>query len=244
MWLKSHLPHCRRLPLFYQANGKNKNLCGNFSLFISRKGRMKQWCGRIISVESRVESSRDASPSRHKPFESESSNRFFRVKTESNDDLVESPKLSIHLDSLIYKLVNVESNINKYFHCVVSFLNTEMITLSCSVRYWSKKTFFLFKTIVTVCVNKTFGYFVKMTQTRVWSHILWLESSHSVKNVNQVITTSFLNVVRVESLKIVTQVESLTRITLSLKWSNLSLKWTNPCLPAGLQSCSWCPYGF
>jgi len=43
-----------------------------------------------------------------------------------------------------------------------------------------------------------------------------VEGSHSVENVTRVESPAFLNMTRVESLKIVTQVESLTLVTLSL----------------------------
>ena len=43
-----------------------------------------------------------------------------------------------------------------------------------------------------------FGDFVKMTQTRVFSHWLWLDSSHSVKNMNRVESPSFLKLTLVK----------------------------------------------
>jgi len=71
-----------------------------------------------------------------------------------------------------------------------------------------KSSFFVCKR--TGFVNQMLGKFVKVTLTRVMSHCLRLESSHSVKNVTRVESPSFLNV---------TRVESLTGITLSLQFA-------------------------
>jgi len=80
----------------------------------------------------------------------------------------------------------------------------------------------------TEFVHEELRDFVKMTLARLSSHWLWLESSHSVKNVTRFGSSHrFLNVTRVESEtpKIVTRVESLTRVTLSVVCSRLDYAW-------------------
>jgi len=69
----------------------------------------------------------------------------------------------------------------------------------------------------------------KMTLTRVSSHWLWLKSSRVIlwkTWLESSRVTIFLTVTRVESesLKIVTRVESLTRVTLSLVTNNSRLR--------------------
>ena len=74
-------------------------------------------------------------------------------------------------------------------------------------HHWSKNCLFLCVQTNWVCPSGT-QRFCKITLDWEPRHWLWLESSHSVKNVNRV--TIFLNVTGVESQspKIVTQVES------------------------------------
>ena len=77
-----------------------------------------QWRGRVIFVVSRVECS-------HNPFESESSKIF------SSWSRVTKTIESVRVISLQIR-ANVESNKNKYFLCVVLFLNTKMFASNCS----------------------------------------------------------------------------------------------------------------
>ena len=70
-------------------------------------------------------------------------------------------------------------------------------------------------------VNQRLWDFANMTLTRVSSHWLWLESSHSVKNVTRVESGHHLSQcdssrVRVTKNRDSSRVESLTRVTLSL----------------------------
>ena len=109
----------------------------------------QQWCGRVIFVESRVESS-------HKPFESESSQshlNFFRVKSESSHGLVESSQSrvtksveSFRVTSLPFQ-VNVESNEIKHCHY---FVKKNIFSFFCfmkknemKISFFSNKILFL-----------------------------------------------------------------------------------------------------
>ena len=58
--------------------------------------------------------------------------------------------------------------------------------------------------------------FVKITLTPVACHCLWLEWNHSVKNVNRIESPLLCDSSQVRVTKIVTRVEWLTLITLSL----------------------------
>ena len=83
-------------------------------------------------------------------------------------------------------------------------------------HHWSKKCSFLCVQTNWVCLSEAQRFCKNGSVSSYW---LWLESRHSVKNVTRV--TIFLNVTRIESEspKITTRVESLTRVTLSLHFT-------------------------
>ena len=102
---------------------------------------------------------------------------------------------------------------SQLYLCVLSshrYDDTLKIEICANIdHHWSKKPhFFVCKR--TAFFNQLLGKFVKMILTRVLSHCLTFESSHSVKNVTRVESPSFLNV---------TWAESLTGVTLSLQFA-------------------------
>ena len=80
--------------------------------------------------------------------------------------------------------------------------------------HWSKKVHF-FACKLTLIVTKMFGDFVKMTLTRFWSHLRWLESNHSAKKryLSGIIKILFLNMTRVTKNRDSSQVDKQTRVT-------------------------------
>jgi len=64
-------------------------------------------------------------------------------------------------------------------------VTTETLRQYWNKRHWGKKSHSI-ECKLTLFVAQTFQDFAKMTLTQVSSHWLWLESSHSVKNVTRV----------------------------------------------------------
>jgi len=80
------------------------------------------------------------------------------------------------------------------------------------ITEWKNAHFFVGKP--TGFVHEELRDFVKMTLTRVSSHLLWLDSSHSVKNVTRVESPFFSAWLESSPSHSTSWLESLTRVTL------------------------------